>query len=177
MADPRLRNGPLGARLIKSSKRHYTAIRDGFNSAIAAHTTRWHLPRSERDIELGFHGHRRYAIVVDRRVIGTCGLQFPMYSGVELVIAIFDERMRRKGIGTFAVRALCAIAFDDLRMQRVELGVYTFDKKAIRVYERCGFEAEARLRRFIFHEGRWQDALWMSLLRSEWTARRRATGS
>ena len=177
MADRRLIDRSSGVRLVRSSKRHFPALRDGFNSGSAAKTTRWHLPRSVRDIERGWLGPRRYAILEGDRVVGTCGLGQPQFSGLELVIAIFDMQARGRGIGTFAVRALCDIAFEDLKTHRVELGVYPENAAAIHVYEKCGFRKEAVLRRYIYQDGRWCDALWMSILRDEWSARTPAAPS
>jgi RimJ/RimL family protein N-acetyltransferase len=177
MASVGLKDGPHGARLVKSTRRYFADIRDGFNSGLSARTTRWHLPRSVHDIAHGFLGPRRYAIVLGDRVIGTCGLSHPQFSGLELVIAIFDDRARGLGIGTFAVRTLCDVAFSDLGTHRVELGVYPDNAAAIHVYRKCGFKREALLRRYMFHEGRWHDALWMSILRKDWDRlRKRAPG-
>jgi len=172
MASAGLKGGPQGARLVKSSRRNFAAIRDGFNSGLTGKTTRWHLPRSLHDIAHGFLGPRRYAIMLDGRVVGTCGLSQAKFSGLELMIAIFDVGARGLGIGTFAVRALCDVAFDELRTHRVELGVYPDNAAAIRVYRKCGFRREALLRRYIYNEGRWQDALWMSILRDDWAERK-----
>jgi len=86
---------------------------------------------------------------------------------VELAIAIFDPGERGRGVGTFAVRKMCEVAFTELRAHRVELGVYPDNVAAIRVYEKCGFRREAILRKYIHHDGKWRDLLWMSLLRKD----------
>lgn len=101
-------------------------------------------------------------------VIGTCRLWVPQFAGVELAIALFDPATRGRGVGTFAVRKICDVAFSELRVHRVELGVYPDNSAAIRVYEKCGFRREAILRKYIHHDGKWRDLLWMALLRSEW---------
>jgi RimJ/RimL family protein N-acetyltransferase len=49
--------------------------------------------------------------------------------------------------------------------------VYPDNTRAIRTYEKCGFRREAVLRQYIYHDGRWRDLLWMSLLRSDLTRR------
>lgn len=167
MAERRVIHGPGDVRLVRSSARHFAAIRDGFNSGSASRTTRWQLPRSERDIARSFPGPRRYAILSGDRVVGTCGLMPPEFSGLELAIAIFEPASRGMGIGTFAVRALCDVAFDDLRTHRVELGLYPDNLPALRTYLKCGFRKEAMLRRYMYHEGEWRDVLWMSLLRRD----------
>jgi RimJ/RimL family protein N-acetyltransferase len=103
-----------------------------------------------------------YSIVAGQTVVGICSLRAPVFAGVELTIAIFDPAYRGVGVGTYAVRTLCDTAFGELRMNRVELGVYPDNAPAIICYERCGFAREALLRRFVYHEGAWRDIYWMA---------------
>ena len=173
MTRVKLTGGPAGARLAPATRRHAIALRDWFNSGIAAPTTRWHLPRPLFKGAYDPHALRRYAILEGDRVIGTCRLWQPQFAGLELAIAIFDPAARGRGIGTFAVRTLCAVAFEEMTTHRVELGVYPDNLAAIRVYEKCGFRREAMLRRYMHHEGDWRDVLWMGILRKDWTVRRR----
>ena len=170
MAKVVLSGGPGGVRLERAGSKHAAALRDGFNSGAAASSTRWHLPRSMTSVNP--KGMRRYAIMRGERVIGTCRLWQPEFAGLELAIAIFDAGERGRGAGTFAVEKMCEVAFLDLDTHRVELGVYPDNAAAIRVYEKCGFEREALLRRYIHHEGAWHDLVWMAILRRDWSARR-----
>jgi RimJ/RimL family protein N-acetyltransferase len=103
-----------------------------------------------------------YSIVAGQRVVGICSLRAPVFAGAELTIAIFDLAFRGAGVGTYAVRTLCDAAFGELRLSRVELGVYPDNVPAIKCYERCGFVREALLRRFVYHDGAWVDILWMA---------------
>ncbi len=88
-----------------------------------------------------------------------------MFSGAQLTIAIFDAADRGRGIGQFAVRTACDVAFDELRFGRIELGTYPDNRAAIACYEACGFSREAILRRAIYHDGVWRDLLWMARVR------------
>lgn len=171
MARVSLGGGPLGVRLERAGPRHAAALRDGFNSGAAAPSTRWHLPRPMTTVDP--KGMRRYAIVREKRVIGTCRLWEPQFAGLELAIAIFDPAERGRGAGTFAVKRLCEVAFLELETHRVELGVYPDNAAAIRVYEKCGFQREALLRHYIHHEGGWRDLIWMAMLRKDWLGARR----
>lgn len=154
--------------LVRATRRHVAAFRDGFNSGTAASTTRWYLPRSFGAIAESPNTYRRFAIVFDGRTVGTCSLWAPTFAGAELAIAIFDKRMRGRGVGTRAMQLACDVAFNELKVHRVELGVYPGNDAAIHVYKKCGFRRDAMLRRFIYHNGAWRDLLWMSLLRNEW---------
>jgi len=167
-----LRGGPDGVRLERAAKKHLGALREGFNSGAAAASTRWHLPRPFSTGVFDPSAVRRFVLIRNDRVIGTCRLCEPLFSGVELAIAIFDPSERGRGAGTFAVEKLCEIAFRELKTHRVELGVYTDNYAAVRVYEKCGFKREAVFRRFIHHDGKWRDLEWMSILRREWRAPR-----
>jgi RimJ/RimL family protein N-acetyltransferase len=166
--------GPEGARLEPKARRHLLGLREGFNSGLAARTTRRNLPRSVAEITHSPFDLCNYAIVLDGRVIGTCGLKEGLYAGLELAIVIFEPKDRGRGIGTFAVRALCDIAFSQLHTHRIELAVYRDNEPARRIYERCGFKAEAVLRKFVYNDGAWRDGVWMSLLRREWMKKKRA---
>lgn len=154
-------------------RRDLVTVRDHFASGISSPTTRWAFPRSLPSM-LGWfddirraRGHHPFAIVVDGTVVGTCGLRPPRYAGSELAIAIFDPEMRGRGVGTFAVTEVCRFGFSKLRLGRIELGVYPTHKPAIACYVRCGFQYEALLRSYMYHNGEWRDLMWMSLLRSE----------
>ena len=160
--------GPLGVRIVARTPRHLREIQIGFDSGIASPTTVYRLPRSLAvdSATLAQSKRRRdrplFSIVARGHVVGVCSLRAPLFAGVELTIAIFDPAYRGAGVGTFAVRTLCETAFGELRLGRVELGVYPENAPAIKCYERCGFSREALLRRFIYHDGAWRDLLWMA---------------
>jgi RimJ/RimL family protein N-acetyltransferase len=162
-----LRLDVSGVRLEPVKAQHLQALRDGFSSGVSAPTTRWHLPGAIPDARKTGRTLRRYAIVREGTVIGTCGWYRGSIAGLELVIAIFARKNQDRGIGTAVVRKLCEIAFVELKAHRLELGVYDYNKRAIHVYRKCGFRREARLRNFIYNDGHWRDAIWMSRLRGE----------
>lgn len=148
-------------------------VREGFASGSAAEMTRWAFPRSLPSMYGWFDEANEskdshlFAIVLRGRCVGVCALRAPRFAGRELTIAIFDQRARGKGVGTIAVTGLCDFGFRTLGLRRIELGVYPNNRRAIACYARCGFQYEALLRRFLYHDGRWIDVMWMSLLRSE----------
>src|SRR5258707_8136155 len=63
-------------------------------------------------------------------------------------------------------------AFGTLSLPRIALYVFEFNGGAIRAYQRCGFVVEGRSRESIWRDGRWWDELAMSVLESDWRARR-----
>lgn len=79
---------------------------------------------------------------------------------------------RDRGLGTEAIRLFLAYGFEDVGLNRVWLGVYTFNPRAIRVYERVGFVREGVEREALLHEGAWIDSVLMSVLAREWSEHR-----
>jgi len=52
--------------------------------------------------------------------------------------------------------------------------VYEYNERAIRCYEKCGFQLEGREREGAYRHGRYWDVLRMSILQQEWAERRGA---
>ena len=65
-------------------------------------------------------------------------------------------------------------AFGGLGLHRIALSVFAFNERAIRAYQSVGFVIEGRAREAIWRDGRWWDEISMSMLDSDWAARRRA---
>ena len=162
------RAGPLGVRVVPRTVRHLPEIKTGFDSGVVSATTIYRLPRSIAVLSAAVIQSKRrrdrplYSILAGQHVVGICSLREPVFAGVEITIAIFEPEYRGAGVGTFAVRTLCDTAFRELRVGRVELGVYPDNAAAVSCYERCGFRREALLRRFVYHDGAWRDVLWMA---------------
>lgn len=72
-----------------------------------------------------------------------------------------------KGYGTQAIRMVLARAFGELQLHRVSLEVYEYNERAIAVYRKCGFVEEGRMRDALRWDGRWYDALLMSVLSTD----------
>lgn len=83
-------------------------------------------------------------------------------------VLIGDKNVRGKGIGQKMMKEILKIAFDELCLHRVSLGVFDFNSSAIASYEKSGFVREGLMRdaRKIGDEY-W--SLWeMSILENEW---------
>jgi len=81
---------------------------------------------------------------------------------------LIDPASRGLGFGRAMVRHALRVAFDDLGLKRVDLGVFDFNTIAIRCYELEGFVKEGHLRQ----ARRVGDETWsldlMGILLSEW---------
>lgn len=80
---------------------------------------------------------------------------------------------RDRGLGTEATTLIVGYGFEQLGLHRISLFVYAFNARARRVYEKVGFVAEGVERERLRQEGAWFDAIRMSILDHEWSARRR----
>lgn len=77
---------------------------------------------------------------------------------------------RRAGLGGAMVEALLAVAFDELALHRVALGVFDFNRAAIRCYQKAGFRVEGTRRECNRVADVWWDSCIMAVLESEWRA-------
>ena len=84
-----------------------------------------------------------------------------------LAIGLWDRDLLGKGYGTEAISLVLAHAFDTLGLHRIGVRVLSFNQRAIRAYEKCGFVVEGRERETAFVNGIWHDDIMMGLLESE----------
>ncbi|WP_439876170.1 GNAT family N-acetyltransferase [Bacillus mycoides] len=83
-------------------------------------------------------------------------------------VLVGNAKMRGRSIGKHMMKAVLHIAFDELKLHRVTLGVYDFNKSAISCYEKTGFVKEGLLRESK-RVGKTYWNLWeMSMLEYEW---------
>ncbi len=84
---------------------------------------------------------RSYAIEVDGAHVGNVGLKNHDFdNGVaECFIEIGERSLRRRGVGAQAMGQLLDVAFDEVGLQRVRLGVFEFNVAAIKLYKKLGF--------------------------------------
>lgn len=83
-------------------------------------------------------------------------------------IAIFHSTERGKGIGTWVVETTRDFAFEELKLHRLELDVFSFNPRAEEVYLKAGFKREGVLRDAIYHDKNYADDILMSILEDEW---------
>lgn len=55
---------------------------------------------------------------------------------------IGDENNRGKGIGAIVLKEAIRIGFEDMKFEKITLGVFDFNKNAIKCYESAGFNVE-----------------------------------
>ncbi len=114
-------------------------------------------------------GFRARAIELDGVHVGNVVLdRIDAEAGTaRLSIYVGDSADRGSGVGTRAVRAMLAQAFDALGLRKVILTVHAENARAIRAYERAGFVREGRHRAEFRLRGRWIDLLYFGALKEE----------
>lgn len=75
---------------------------------------------------------------------------------------------RDRGIGSEATSLLIDHGFAATGLHRIALEVFAFNPRARRAYEKSGFVAEGIQREVFKFDGRYVDAITMSILRPEW---------
>lgn len=86
-------------------------------------------------------------------------------------IAIGEAKQWGKGYGTEAMQLVLQFAFDELNLHRVQLTVFSYNERAIALYEKLGFQREGVHREHLQRDGKRYDMYLYGLLRSEWEDR------
>jgi RimJ/RimL family protein N-acetyltransferase len=109
----------------------------------------------------------------DDRFIGTTWFKEINRLDGNAELAIYmDHDHIGSGWGTDAQRTLLNFGFGTLGLERVWLTVSADNARAIRSYEKVGFQREGLMRRSFRVNGTLRDTLLMAILREEWEARR-----
>lgn len=83
-------------------------------------------------------------------------------------IGIFCAAERGKGIGTWVIEATRDFAFEELRLHRLELDVFSFNLRAEKAYQKAGFKREGVLRDAVMDGDGYADDILMAILEDEW---------
>jgi RimJ/RimL family protein N-acetyltransferase len=127
------------------------------------------------------HGGEGYFFAVcelgDDHFIGTTWFKEVNTLDGNAELAIYmDKDHIGSGWGTDAQRTLLAFGFGTLGLERIWLTVNASNARAIRSYEKVGFQREGVMRRAFRVDGRLGDVLLMAILRDEWEAARPTGG-
>jgi RimJ/RimL family protein N-acetyltransferase len=82
-------------------------------------------------------------------------------------IGICGHEHRGKGYGTEAMTQMLRYGFETLKLHRIHLGVYTFNPRAVHVYEKLGFQRDGVERDALYVDGEFHNMILMSMLEEE----------
>ncbi len=106
-----------------------------------------------------------YTVEFEGRPIGRIGLNNIRRRDRICALYVFlgDRSAWGDGLGTDAIDALLAHAFDRFDLHQVELWSLADNERAIRAYRHCGFHETARLADRSWKDGRWVDHVVMTV--------------
>lgn len=111
--------------------------------------------------------------------IGLCNLDYGGYGtsphsrSATLGIAI-ARAYQDRGYGTEVVRWALAWGFRHANLHSIHLGTVAYNTRAHRCYEKCGFTRDGRRRQCFWHDRRYWDLYFFSILEDEWAALQQA---
>ena len=116
--------------------------------------------------------------LADDRLIGFVALHSVEWNNraALLAIGIGEPEFLGQGYGTDALQLILRFAFHELNLYRVSLDVIASNTRAIRTYEKLGFQREGRMRAAVQRDGHRTDRIFMGLLRDEWSELQAASG-
>ena len=141
-------------------------------------------PYTDYDLEKTFieatQSHTDVVMVVEDRAtgkaVGTTGLYLINWPGrrAQFRIMLGDPGCFGKGIGTAATRLIVKHGFERMNMECIYLGANEENAGAIRAYEKAGFVHNGVQPNFIYNNGRYYNAVMMSIIRADYFAARAA---
>jgi RimJ/RimL family protein N-acetyltransferase len=110
--------------------------------------------------------------ISDGAYLGGCGFVGIDWKSRHGKVGIFlGERFTGKGYGSEAMELLINFGFWEMNLNKIKLEVYSFNPRAIRVYEKLGFETEGVFKQELFRHGSYHDVISMALFRRDWENR------
>ncbi len=83
-------------------------------------------------------------------------------------IVIFHLEKSVKGLGTWAIKTSIDYVFETLKLNCVELDVFSFNKRAIHVYQKVGFKKVSSEKTLIFDGDKMADDIFMRMTYEDW---------
>ncbi|MGE7932614.1 GNAT family N-acetyltransferase [Viridibacillus arvi] len=85
-----------------------------------------------------------------------------------LRISMNSIELTGKGYGTEAIRLTLRFVFEELKLNRLQLEVFSHNTRGIRTYEKVGFIKEGTLREALYYNGKYSDEIIMSILKKDY---------
>jgi RimJ/RimL family protein N-acetyltransferase len=118
--------------------------------------------------------HEIYLAIVERSLIGGCGLKPGRVEHREYEIGYsLNPRFWRQGLGREAVTHLLDFAFGSVGAHRVFAYIDPLNHASIRLAEKVGLRREGHLVRDVCIEGEWRDTLVYAVLEDEFESGRK----
>jgi len=142
------------------------------SGAARLHSTKGIKEFIEKEIEEESPAHHLFTIraLDDNRLLGDINLDVINWGARDsfVGIGIYNRADWGKGYGTDAMKVILRFAFTEINLRRVTLTVFEYNPRAIRCYEKAGFQHEGRVRGALLRDGKRWDNLYMGILQEDW---------
>ncbi|USK99690.1 GNAT family N-acetyltransferase [Bacillus tropicus] len=88
------------------------------------------------------------------------------YAGFRISMASIS--LTGKGYGTEAIKVGLSFVFEQLKLNRLQLEVFSHNSRGIRAYEKVGFVKEGTLRQSLYYNDTYSDEIIMAILKSDY---------
>jgi len=102
--------------------------------------------------------------------IGGCSINDVDWKNSVATIGLFigNKNYWGKGYGSDAMNVLISFVFNHMNINKIRLITYSFNDRAIKSFEKCGFVVEGVLRKEVYKNGCYYDKIAMGMLREEY---------
>ncbi|MFB5763720.1 GNAT family N-acetyltransferase [Paenibacillus medicaginis] len=83
-------------------------------------------------------------------------------------IALHNKLYFNKGYGTEAVRLAMEFSFENLKLNRLQLEVFSHNVRGVKAYEKAGFKKEGILRQSLLYNNQYFDEIIMGMLKQDY---------
>ena len=128
------------------------------------------LESCEQFIKNSFNDlNKTYAIDINEEYIGSISLKNIDMQNLNAEFAIsIRNNYRGQGFGKNAIKKILKIAFEDLKLHKVYLNVFSDNSRAIKLYEESGFKYEGELKEHIIINGAYKNLKLYGILKEEY---------
>ena len=104
-------------------------------------------------------------------LIGSIGLMHidNVHRTAELGIFIGDEDHLSRGYGSDAIKLLLDFGFNQLNLNNIMLKAISFNQRALRAYEKCGFKTFGVWKESHYVDGKYYDLVHMNITKKEFS--------
>lgn len=110
-------------------------------------------------------------VTLEDKMIGTVSLENINYTNRTATLGIFigDKNYRNNGYGTETIKLILEYGFNYLNLNNVDLTLMSFNERALKCYQKCGFKEYGRRRQCKYINGKYYDCIYMDVLKEEFT--------
>lgn len=106
----------------------------------------------------------------DDEYLGTVSLKHIDHKNKNAEYAICFRRCAHgSGAASYATEQILQIAFEDQKLEKVYLYLYSVNTRAERFYQKLNFRFEGRQRKQAIHKGEFVDVIWYGIIKEDWS--------